>query len=149
MATKKTYRTYSLKSLMLLLKDADGNRVEVRFSGGIQVDSTSRFTTSSPEIQALVEGCSGFNRDFYIESERETGTPDAPKEEKHAAVKAEAPKEEKPVMDNMKGVERFRNLVEMRNRMAELGIALPENANYSQAKAAANKEGYDFQIKKK
>ena len=141
---KKTYRTYSLKSLLLLLNDKDGRTVEIRFRGGIQIDSTSRYTTSNKEIQELIENCRGFGTDYYIESE----IPDEPVEEA-APVKEEAPKEEKPVMDSMKGVERFRNLVEMRNRMAELGIELPENANYSQAKAAANKEGYDFQIKKK
>ena len=54
----------------------------------------------------------------------------------------------KPVMDEVKGKENFRNLVEMKNRMAELGIALEEGANYLQAKAAATKAGYDFQIKK-
>ena len=51
-------------------------------------------------------------------------------------------------MPEVKGSERFRNLVEMKNRMAELGIQLAEGANYSQAKAAAVKAGYDFQIQK-
>lgn len=144
---KKTYRTYFLKSLQLLLRNEEGERVEVIFRGGIQVDSTAKFTTANPKIQELLENSAGFGRDYYIESERELEEEGSPAKE--APVKEEAPKVEKPVMDNMKGVERFRNLVEMKNRMAELGIALPDNANYSQAKAAAQKEGYDFQIQKK
>jgi hypothetical protein len=37
----------------------------------------------------------------------------------------------------------------MKNRMAELGIELDEDANYQKAKATAAKEGYDFQLQKK
>ena len=144
---KKTYRTFSLKGLQLCLKDGDGKRIEIVFRSGIQIDSTARFTTSDPVVQEMLEKSSGLGRDYYIESVRElaedgtTKPAPAPVEEK--------PKVEKPVMDNMKGVERFRNLVEMKNRMAELGIELPASANYQAAKAAAQKEGYDFQIQKK
>jgi len=144
---KKTYRTYALKKLQLLLKDKDGKRIEIEFFGGIQIDSTARFTTKDAKIQELLEKSSGFGRDYYIESVVETEADS--KEPVKEDAPAPAPVEEKPVMDNMKGVERFRNLVEMKNRMAELGIAIPENATYAQAKAAANKEGYDFQVKKK
>lgn len=142
---KKTYRTHTLKSLQLLLKDEEGKRIEVRFFGGIQIDSTAKFTTKDEKLQKLLENSSGFGRDYYIESvkEDETEKKDAPAEEKKVEKKAE-----KPVMTDVKGSERFRNLVEMKNRMAELGIELPEGSNYSQAKAAANKAGYDFQIQK-
>lgn len=143
---KKTYRTYFLKGYHLLLNAEDGRRVEIKFRTGIQVDSTAKFTTSNEELQELLEKSSGFNRDFYIESvtDEENAAPVAKPE-----VKA-APKEtEKPVMDEVKGSERFLNLVEMKNRMAELGIELPEDANYQKAKAAAVAAGYDFQIQKK
>ena len=142
---KKTYRTFSLKGLQICFKDPDGKRFEVTFRGGIQIDSTARFSTTDEYVQKRLEESSGFGRDYYIESVKETAS------EKPVPVKAaepEKPKEEKPVMDNVKGSERFRNLVEMKNRMAELGIELAEGANYSTAKAAAVKAGYDFQIKK-
>ena len=146
---KKTYRTYSLKSLLLLLSDKDGKTVEIRFRGGIQIDSTSRYTTSIKEIQDLIENCNGFGTDYYIESVQgdDTDKP-APVEEK-VEEKKEAPKVEKEIMSEVKGSERFRNLVEMRNRMEELGIELEEGANYAKAKAAATRAGYDFQIQKK
>lgn len=140
---KKTYRTYNLKGLRLLLKDEAGERVEIRFFGGIQIDSTAKFTTKDEKIQRLLENCSGFGRDYYIESvvEDKTEAPVVEKEE----VKPEPKKE---IMTEVKGSERFKNLVEMKNRMAELGIKLGEGANYQKAKAAAIAAGYDFQIKK-
>ena len=144
---KKTYRTFFLKGYHLLLNAEGGERIEIKFRSGIQVDSTAKYTTSNEEIQALLEGTDGFNRDFYIESvvEEDNAAPVAEPE-----VRAAAPKQaEKPVMTEVKGSERFKNLVEMKNRMAELGIELDEDANYQKAKAAAAKEGYDFQIQKK
>ena len=140
---KKTYRTYNLKGLRLLLKDEAGERVEIRFFGGIQIDSTAKFTTKDEKIQRLLENCSGFGRDYYIESVVEDKT-EAPVVEKED-VKPEPKKE---IMSEVKGSERFKNLVEMKNRMAELGIELGEGANYQKAKAAAIAAGYDFQIKK-
>ena len=143
---KKTYRTYNLKGLRLLLKDEAGERVEIRFFGGIQIDSTAKFTTKDEKIQRLLENCSGFGRDYYIESVVEDAAVAEPAKKKEY----EAPKAvEKPILDEVKGMERFRNLVEMKNRMAELGIELDEDANYQKAKAAAVKAGYDFQIQKK
>jgi len=144
---KKTYRTFTLKGLQMLLNDEDGNRFEVVFRGGIQIDSTSRFTTSNEKIQKALEESSGFGRDYYIEAVKD----DAPAVEAAPVPekKADEPKKaEKEIMSEVKGSERFRNLVEMKNRMAELGIELAEGANYSTAKAAAVKAGYDFQIKK-
>ena len=140
---KKTYRTYNLKGLRLLLKDEAGERVEIRFFGGIQIDSTAKFTTKDEKIQRLLENCSGFGRDYYIESVVEDKT-EAPVVEKED-VKPEPKKE---IMTEVKGSERFKNLVEMKNRMAELGIELGEGENYQKAKAAAIAAGYDFQIKK-
>ena len=64
-----------------------------------------------------------YGRDFYIESVREDKA--APVKEEKKAAPAEA--QEKPVMDDVKGSERFLNLVQMKNRMAELGIAIPSD----------------------
>lgn len=142
---KKTYRTYFLKSLNLHLVGEDGNRIVIQFRGGIQVDSTAKYTTRNEFIQGLLENCAGFNRDYYIESVQDDAAPVA----EPAPEKKEKKAEEKPVLPEVKGSERFLNLVEMKNRMAELGIELPEDANYQKAKAVANAAGYDFQIKKK
>lgn len=68
---KKTYRTYHLKGLQVLLFDDYGRPLEVNFRGGCQIDSTSKFTTSDENVQKALESCSGFGRDFYIESVRE------------------------------------------------------------------------------
>lgn len=142
---KKTYKTYFLKGLDLHLKDEEGNSIVIVFRGGIQIDSTAKYTTSDPKIQEALESCAGFGRDYYLESETDLTPVEEP-----VAVKEKkaAPAPEKPIMSEVKGSERFRNLVEMKNRMTELGIALDEGANYTQAKAAATKAGYDFQIQK-
>lgn len=141
---KKTYRTYSLKGLQLMLRDPDGKRVEIVFRSGIQIDSTAKFSTSEEKLQEMIEGCHGFNRDFYLESVQEEKKAVEPKKE------PVAPKElEKPAMADVKDIKRFHNIVEMRNYMAELGFDGVENMNYMQAKSAAAKEGYDFQIQKK
>lgn len=144
---KKTYRTHSLKSLFLMLKDDEGNRVEVKFYGGIQIDSTAKFTTKSQKIQALLEKSSGFGRDYYIESVVEDDSVAAAPVVEKKAEPAKAP--EKEIMQEMKDSRRFRNLVEMKNAMKELGIELDDDATYPKAKAAAAAAGYDFQIQKK
>ena len=128
-----------------MLKDENGERVEIKFYGGIQVDSTAKFTTKNAKIQELIEKSSGFGRDYYIESVVDDVATDSAKIDKNE--EAPAPKE-KPVMTEVKGSERFRNLVEMKNRMKELGIALEKDANYARTKAAAIAAGYDFQIQR-
>ena len=141
---KKTYRTYYLKNLQLLLKDKEGKRVEVIFRGGIQIDSTSKFSTSDEKLQQMIENCYGFNRDYYLESVREDSKP-APVEAPAPKKKEEEP--EQPLTD-VKDIKRFHNIVEMRNYMAELGFEGVQEMNYMQAKAAASKAGYDFKISK-
>ena len=141
---KKTYRTYFLKGLQLLL-NKDGKRVEINFRGGIQVDSTAKYTTANADIQELIEKTKDFGTVFYLESVKDDESP----AKAAAPAKEEAKKaEEKPVMDEVKGSERFKNLVEMKNRMAELGIELDADADYNKAKAAAVAAGYDFKIKR-
>ena len=141
---KKTYRTYFLKGYQLLLNTEDGERLEIKFRGGIQVDSTAKFTTSDEQVQEILEKSNGFGRDFYLESVKEDA-PVAAEPKKKVEAKPEPVKE---IMSEVKGSERFKNLVEMKNRMAELGIELDEGANYQKAKSVAANAGYDFQIKK-
>lgn len=141
---KKTYRTYFLKGLDIHVQDEDGKRIEVVFRGGIQIDSTAKFSTSDEKIQNILENLSGFGRDYYLESVQEAApvaAPAAPKEE-------DKPAEPKKILADVKDSRRFRNLVEMKNAMAELGISVTPEMNYMSAKAAAAKEGYDFQIQK-
>ena len=142
----KIYRTFSLQGLQLLFKDKDGKRIEVKFRGGVEIDSTARFPTSDPALQELMEKSSGFGRDYYIESEVSTSANEAPAE---PAPVEKAPETKTEIPSEIKGSERFLNLVEMKNRMAELGIEFPDDANYPAAKAAAQKAGYDFQVNKK
>ena len=141
--SRKTYRTYSLKSLQVCFKDEEGKRIEIIFRGGIQIDSTAKFVTTDKYVQDRLEKSSGFGRDYYLESEVNTEKAEAPAEE----VKA-APAPEKEIVNGMKDSRRFKNLVEMKNAMKEVGIQLDDDANYTKAKAAAAKAGYDFQIKK-
>ena len=84
---KKTYRTYHLKGLQILAHDERGNTIEINFRGGIQVDSTAKFSTSDERLQKALENSSSFNRDYYLESVVEN-------EAKPAKTKAEAPVEE-------------------------------------------------------
>jgi len=139
---KKTYRTYNLRSLVLLLKGKDGKRIEITFRGGLSFDSTSKFTTANKEIQDALEECSGFGRDYYIES--------ASEEESPASVAESAPEVAKTLdeLTDMKDSKRFRNLVEMKNAMKEVGLKVEDGWNYTAAKAAARKAGYDYQIQR-
>lgn len=143
--SKKTYRTYFLKSLVLHFKEEDGTPIDVTFRGGIQVDSTARYSTSNKKIQKLLEKSSCFGRDFYIERE-ENLTPSA--EETGMLAPASEPAPEKAPLTDVKDVKRFHNIVEMRSAMAELGFEGVQEMNYLQLKSAASKEGYDFQIQK-
>lgn len=141
---KKTYRTFYLKGLNLLLSDKKGERIEVVFRKGGQIDSTARFTTDNQDVQEAIEKCSGFGRDYYIEKAES----DAPVVETTAPVVETKAEEEKAPLTDVKDVKRFHNIVEMRAAMAELGFSGVQDMNYIQLKSAASKEGYDFQIQK-
>lgn len=49
--------------------------MEVNFRAGAQIDSTAKFTTSDEKVQEALEKCSGYGRDFYLESVREVSAP--------------------------------------------------------------------------
>lgn len=141
---RKTYRTYNLKSLVIRSEKKDGTPIEVVFRAGIHVDSTARFSTTDAEIQEFLENSSGLMRDYYIEgAESFEETPIVPPTK--AIIDEKPVVEEKPLTD-VKDIRRFHNLVEMRAAMADLGIEGVQEMNYMQCKAAAAKEGYDFQI---
>lgn len=77
---KKTYKTYHLKGLQLLLFDESGRSIEVNFRGGCQIDSTAKFSTSDEQVQKALEKSSGFKRDFYLDSVCEDATTAATEE---------------------------------------------------------------------
>ena len=142
----KTYKTYILKSLVLDFENEEGKVIPVVFKGGIHFDSTARYTTSDPYIQKRLEDCRMFGADFYIEQVQDISEGKEKKavEEK----KPEVPAAEEKTLTDVKDIKRFHNLVEMRNYMAEIGFEGVQEMNYMAAKAAAAKEGYDFQIQK-
>ena len=88
---KKTYRTYHLKGLQLLLCDEYGHQMEVTFRSGAQIDSTAKFTTSDENLQKTLESCSGFGRDYYIESVREEKAVENENHNENENVAEEAP----------------------------------------------------------
>ena len=99
---KKTYKTYSLKGLQILLFDDYGRQTEVNFRAGAQIDSTAKFTTSDENVQKAIEACSGFNRDFYLESTREDAPVAAPApEHKVAAAEPETTEAEPETNGNV------------------------------------------------
>lgn len=101
---KKTYRTYHLKGLQVLLFDKLGKLIEVNFRGGCQIDSTSKFTTSDEALQNALEKSSGFGRDFYLEAVHEDNpTTSVNVKDAEPAVEETAEKEETVAENN--GVE--------------------------------------------
>lgn len=143
---KKIYRTFWLKSLDLHFTGEDGRPIEVVFRGGIQIDSTAKFSTSDEDLQKKIEASSLFNQDFYLESEVAT------EEEKKAAEKATA-KPVEPVAEEpitlMIDQKTFRNIQEMRAAMAEY-FAEEELAkkNYAALLKLCKEKGLDFTIVK-
>ena len=131
--------------MQILARDPKGNRVEVIFRGGVEIDSTARFSTTEKWLQDKLESMDGFNKTFYLENVQE----EKPKDEPKPVVEEKKPVEEPVnILTDVKDSRRFQNLVEMKNAMSECGIAVTPEMNYMQCKAAAAKEGYDFQIQK-
>ena len=87
---KKTYRTFSLKKLYTYVRNEEGEKVPIVFQGGIQVDSTAIFSTTSEMIQKGLESAPGFNRDFYLESVREDKPVAEPAAEAEVVTPAES-----------------------------------------------------------
>lgn len=109
---KKTYRTYHLKGLQILLFDDYGRPIEVIFRSGCQIDSTAKFTTSDEALQKVLESSSGFGRDYYIESV---------KEEK--AVVNENHNENENVADGSAAENGDKNMVEDDNGVQKVEVA--------------------------
>lgn len=84
---KKTYRTYHLKGLQIILTDKEGRLKEVNFKKGAQIDSTARYTTNDEWLQKALEKCSGFNRDYYLENVQEDNPVPSPVVEENKTVR--------------------------------------------------------------
>lgn len=130
---KKTYRTYHLKGLQLLLCDEYGHQMEVTFRSGAQIDSTSKFTTSDENLQKTLESCSGFGRDYYIESVRE---------EKPVAV--ETPADENVVEEAVETSEPESNAIKVADKSEAIEWLKEHNpeAGYTAAKLRS-KEAFE------
>ena len=149
MATKKTYKTFSLRDNKYHFIGKGGSFVEIQFRGGIHPDSTAKYTTSNEEIQKFLESMAGFNRDFYLESVEEIQQAPMPEPVKKEEKKEVKPEPEKLELTDVKDYKRFRNIIEMRSAMEEVGFEGVQEMNYPQLKSAAAKAGYDYQISKK
>jgi len=73
------------------LSDESGRSIEVNFKGGLHVDSTAKFSTSDEKLQEALEKCSGFKRDFYLDSVYEDSHTNVKAETKPSANKNEKP----------------------------------------------------------
>ena len=147
--SKKTYKTFSLRGLVIRARNRYGAPVTIRFNGGIQVDSTATYVTSNAEIQRLLEKNGDFGRLYYLAEERpveEDSAKNAVVESAPVAAVAEAQKDAAIV--EYKDTKRFKNLVEMKGALRELGVEVADDANYLATKKLAAEAGYDFQIQK-
>ncbi len=143
---KKTYRTYFLKSLDFHFSQEDGQSIEVVFRGGIQVDSTAKYTTSDEKVQKLLEATALFNKEFYLEKEEKD---EVENEEKKVAKVAEPKVEEDGPTTLIIDQKTFRNIQEMRSAMTEY-VAEEEIAGkkYPELLRICKEKGLDYKIVK-
>ena len=135
---KKTYRTYHLKGLQLLLCDEYGHQMEVTFRSGAQIDSTAKFTTSDENLQKTLESCSGFGRDYYIESVREDKpvAVETPADENVVDNAVEAPADENVVDNAVEASEPESNAIKVADKSEAIEWLKEHNpdAGYTAAK---------------
>lgn len=144
--TIKTYRTRELKGLSLHLFVEENVRTQIVFKRGCTLGSTATYTTSNPKIQKALESLGSFGVTFYVEKEQVVG------EEKpvvEAPIKVIEPiiEEEQEVVDIL-DAQTFKNLVELRNALADKGIDVSSITNVKAAENLARKNGYKYTIEK-
>ena len=145
--TIKTYRTRELKGLSLMLYSSTGARINISFKRGCTLGSTATYTTEDPEEQKALEATNDFGPTFYIEKEEKIGE-EAPSEVKIASKEAPAIEEENEVVDVL-DAKTFKNLVELRNALADKGIDVSQITNVKAAENIAKKNGYNYTVEKK
>ena len=146
--TIKTYRTRELKGYSLHLFIGDNNvRTNILFKRGCTLGSTATYTTSNPEIQKALESLSEFGPTFYIEK-KVVVDEDAPVVAKKPEVKPEPVIEEEKEVVDILDAQTFKNLVELRNALADKGIDVSQITNVKAAESIAKKNGYNYTIEK-
>jgi hypothetical protein len=140
---RKTYKTYSLKSLVIPFV-IDGKNISVEFKGGCMLGSTATFTTSNEKLQNELESLVLFKRDYYLDKvvADESAKPVTPVAKPEPVVE-----EEKEVVD-MLDAQTFKNLVELRNALQDKGIDVSQITNVKAAESIAKKNGYNYTIEK-
>ena len=141
---RKTYKTYRLKSLCIPLT-IDGKDVYVVFKGGCTATSTATYSTSDEKIQEALESLLGFGRNYYID--RQVSLDEEVAKEPEAKKEEPTIEEEKEVVD-MFDAKTFKNLVELRNALADKGIDVSQITNAKAAENLAKKNGYNYTIDK-
>ena len=107
---------------------SDGRRVDVLFSGGVNMDTGAVYSTSNAELQDILDNmCKSPYCDFYLESV--SGQEDITPVE---------------ILDSRE----FNNLVELRNALKEKGIDVTGLTTVQRAETLAKKNGYLYTIKK-
>lgn len=144
--TLKTYRTRELKGLSLHLFVDGDTRTNVVFKRGCTLGSTATYTTSNQKIQAALESLASFGVTFYIEKETVIGE-DAPVNVAPKVKPEPIVEEEKEVIDIL-DAQTFKNLVELRNALADKGIDVSQITNVKAAENIARKNGYNYTIEK-
>ena len=125
-------------------------RRHISFKRGCTLGSTATYVTSDKKIQDALESLASFGITFYLESTETVGVEEKPIEVKVAAPKVEEPKpeEEKEVVDVL-DAQTFKNLVELRNALADKGIDVSLVTNVKAAESLARKNGYNYTVEKK
>lgn len=144
--TIKTYRTRELKGLSLHLFVEENVRTQIVFKRGCTLGSTATYTTSNPKIQKALESLGSFGVTFYVEKEQVVGE-DKPVVEAPIKVIEPIIEEEQEVVDIL-DAQTFKNLVELRNALADKGIDVSSITNVKAAENLARKNGYKYTIEK-
>lgn len=144
--TIKTYRTRELKGLTLQVFVDGDVRTPIVFKSGCTLGSTATYTTMNPKIQKALEALSSFGTTYYLEKEEVIGE-DAPVVKAPKVVQEPIQEEEKEVVD-MLDAQTFKNLVELRNALADKGIDVSQVTNVKAAENIAKKNGYNYTVEK-
>lgn len=144
--TIKTYRTRELKGLTLQVFIDGDVRTPIVFKSGCTLGSTATYTTMNPKIQQALEALSSFGTTYYLEKETVIGE-EAPKAKAPKVVQEPIQEEEKEVVD-MLDAQTFKNLVELRNALADKGVDVSQVTNVKAAENIAKKNGYNYTVEK-
>ena len=149
--TIKTYKTRELKGFSVhVFVEGETLRRHISFKRGCTLGSTATYVTSDEKVQNALESLASFGVTFYLESTETVGVEEKPIEVKVAAPKVEEPKpeEEKEVVDVL-DAQTFKNLVELRNALADKGVDVSLVTNVKAAESLARKNGYNYTVEKK